>query len=75
MREKRTLPVEREATLLALTLLGVALYTLCLAVLGGLIGATIQSHHSAHRGVAYGLPTDAPLTTWRRTTTRGWSVV
>jgi O-antigen ligase len=46
---------------LGLTLLGVALYTLCLVVLGGLAFAAIYGHRWTQRGIAYGPPPDAPL--------------
>ena len=53
---------KREAKNLGLTLVGVALYTFCLAVLGGLTFTAVYGYRWTHRGVAYGPPLDAPLT-------------
>ena len=52
---------KREAKNLGLTLLGVALYTLCLAILSGLIFAALYGHRWTHRGIAYGPPPEIPL--------------
>ncbi|MFQ6057785.1 MAG: O-antigen ligase family protein [Anaerolineae bacterium] len=51
----------RKGAGLGLTLLGLILYTLCLALLGGLAFAAAYGHRWTHRGITYGPPPDVPL--------------